>query len=205
MTTARDPAQTAGRGRPPITTRDQVSAVALELFARHGFEQTTMDDIADALGVGRRTLFRYFPSKNDIVWGDFDWVLDRLRALLRETDPRASTMEALGRAVVASNSYGPAEVPELRIRMTLITSVPALQAHSMLRYSAWRRVVAEFVAERRGEPPDGLVPQVIAHAALSTAMAAFVCWVEGREPDHVAAIERGFHALATGFPDPPQG
>ena len=43
--------------------------------------------------------------------------------------------------------------------MTLITTVPALQAHSMLRYAAWRAVVAEFVAQRLGDEPDDLVPR----------------------------------------------
>ncbi|MGO9891485.1 MAG: TetR family transcriptional regulator, partial [Solirubrobacteraceae bacterium] len=57
-------------GRPPGTSRRAVTRTALELFGDRGFEETTVDDIADALGVSRRTLFRYFASKNDMVWGD---------------------------------------------------------------------------------------------------------------------------------------
>ena len=108
------------------------------MFAERGFEETTVDDVADALGVSRRTLFRYFASKNDMAWGDFDWVLGRLRRCLDETTAEEPLHEALRRAVVESNRYEEEQLPELRIRMRLITGVPALQAHSTLRYTEWR-------------------------------------------------------------------
>lgn len=183
------------RGRPPSTTHAEVERAALALFARNGFDDTTMDDIADALGVGRRTLFRYFPSKNDIVWGDFALVLNRLRGLLDATPASVPIMRALAHAIVESNRYEPEQLPELRIRMTLITSVPALQAHSMLRYAAWRQVVAEFVAARRGESPDDLVPQTIGHAMLGTSMAAFVHWVEHPGDDLDANLAQAYGVL----------
>lgn len=191
----------ATRGRPPSTTPEQIGRVALELFAARGFEETTVDDIALALGVGRRTVFRYFPSKNDMVWGDFDAVLRRLRADLEAVDPGVPLMEAIGRAAVSSNRYAPAELPELRLRMTLITAVPALQAHSMLRYAAWRAVIAEYVARRTGRPVDDLVPQTIAHAALGISTAAFSSWVHHPDQDIEANLTAGYASLATGWRD----
>jgi len=190
-----------GRGRPRSTTHEKVARTALELFARNGFEETTVEDIAAALGIGRRTVFRYFPSKNDMVWGDFDSVLDRLRREFDATSPDEPLMEALGRALVASNHYGPDQLPELRIRLTLISTVPALQAHSMLRYAAWRAVVAEFVARRLGQDVGDLVPQTIAHAALGTSMAAFVRWVRNPGDDLAENLRRGYALLASGFDD----
>jgi mycofactocin system transcriptional regulator len=197
----RPPAATerVARGRPKRTTQAEVAHAALELFAANGFAETTVEDIAAALGVGRRTLFRYFSSKNDTVWGDFDWVLDRLRGELAQTEPEEPLMEALGRAIVASNSYPAKELPELRLRMTLITSVPALQAHSMLRYSAWREVVAEFAAQRLGLAPEHHVPQSFAHTAFGTSMAAFVTWVGDPDADLEASLTEGYRLLATGF------
>ena len=88
------------------------------------------------MGVTRRTIFRYFPSKNDMVWGDFDAVIARLREEFAAQGRATPLMDALRRAVIASNTYEPEQLPELRIRMSLITTVPALQAHSMLRYGA---------------------------------------------------------------------
>jgi len=186
-------------GRPPSTTHEQIESVALALFARNGFEQTTVDDIAAAVGVGRRTLFRYFPSKNDIVWGDFRSVRERLHADLEALGEKIGVMDALRRAAVSSNSYPPEQLPGLRIRMTLITTVPALQAHSMLRYAEWRSVVAEYVAARRGVAVDSVEAQTIAHAALGAAMAAFSRWVAHPAEDLDRLLDRGFELLADGF------
>lgn len=185
-------------GRPPSTNREQIEAAALDLFAARGFEATTVDDIAAAVGVGRRTIFRYFESKNDIAWGDFGWVMERLRA---ELDARADEppMEALRGAVVESNRYPDEQLPGLRIRMTLITGTPALQAHSALRYAEWRAVVARWAAGRRGERPDDLLPRVLGYAALGTAMASFERWVASGDEDLLALLDAAFAALAAGF------
>jgi mycofactocin system transcriptional regulator len=193
-----DVASGAPRGRPPSTSRATVERTALALFADRGFERTTVEDIAAELGVGRRTVFRYFPSKNDIVWGDFDHVLQRLRDELDGQGEEVAVIDALATAAVASNRYPAEQLPELRTRMTLIATVPALQAHSALRYADWRRVVAEYVARRRGERPEDLLPQTVAFAALGASMAAFSVWVaEGGELERRLAA--AYAALGAGF------
>jgi TetR/AcrR family transcriptional regulator, regulator of mycofactocin system len=194
--------QAPARGRPPRTSHDQLASIALTLFVRDGFDETTLDDIATAVGVGRRTLFRYFSSKNDLVWGNFDGVLERLRAELAAADPKEPMMETLGRAVVASNTYEGEALEELRLRMTLITRVPALQAHSMVRYADWRRVVAEFVAERLGQDPDDLIPLTVGHMALGASMSAFVRWVSHPDEDLLAHLRTGYAHLARAFEGP---
>lgn len=188
-------------GRPPSTTHSEIETAALELFATRGFERTSVEDIAAAVGVGRRTVFRYFPSKNDMVWGNFDEVNERLRSHLEECDDSVPLGEALRRAAVLSNRYPAEELPDLRLRMTLITTVPALQAHSMLRYASWRAVVAEWVAERLGLAPGDLVPETISHVALATSMAAFTHWVENPDEGLEECLEGAYGLLAEGFPD----
>ena len=185
-------------GRPPGTSRRAVSRTALEMFAERGFDETTVDEIAEALGVSRRTLHRYFASKNDMVWGDFDWVLARLRSCLDATDPDEPLHEALRAAVVESNRYENEQLPELRIRMRLITGVPALQAHSTLRYSEWRAVIADFVAGRLGCDAGDLIPQTVAHAALGTSMAAFLVWVDDPSSDLVENLDKAYRLLGAG-------
>ncbi|TAL19122.1 MAG: TetR family transcriptional regulator, partial [Frankiales bacterium] len=72
-------------GRPPATSRAELEVAALELFHRDGFDGTTVDRIAEAAGVSRRTFFRYYASKNDVVWGDFDAGLRAMEARLART------------------------------------------------------------------------------------------------------------------------
>ena len=140
-------------GRPPVTTRAELEQIALGLFIRNGFTETTLDDIAAAAGIARRTFFGYFSSKNDVVWGDFDALLRGMEAWLGETPDGVPLLEALTDAVVRFNDLPPEAVPAHRQRMSLILHVPALQAHSTLRYADWRNVVAAFAGHRLGRSP----------------------------------------------------
>ena len=115
-------------GRPPATDHDAIERVAFALFAERGFDATTIDDIAAAAGIGRRTLFRYDPSKNDIPWGQFDESLVRLRAHLEAMAPDMPVYRAVHEAVLAFNHLEPAAIPQHRQRMRLLLSTPALHA-----------------------------------------------------------------------------
>lgn len=191
------------RGRPQQARPAEISAAALHLFAERGFQETTLEQIAAKAKIGRRTLFRYFPSKNDIVWGEFDLVLERLRHHLEASPPDAPLMEVITSAVIETNRYDSDELPVLRIRMMLITSVPALQAHSAVRYAEWRDVVAEFAAKRLGQQPNDLLPLMFGYGALGASRAAFARWVshEGESLEEslracYAALSRGLSAAA---------
>ncbi|MGO9927189.1 MAG: TetR family transcriptional regulator, partial [Mycobacterium sp.] len=59
-------------GRRRSTTQHHITDVAIELFSARGFTEVSVDDVAQAAGIARRTLFRYFASKNAILWGEFD-------------------------------------------------------------------------------------------------------------------------------------
>ena len=191
----------ATRGRPAATSRQDVARAALDLFARQGYDDTTVDEIAAAVGISRRTFFRYFESKPDVVWGEFDAELVRLRERLDEAPSAEPLMDVLRRSVMATNRFGAGELDELRIRMVLISSVPTLVAHSAVRYEEWCDVVASFAAGRLGGTPEDLGPQTVARAALGAAMAAFACWARDEGGDLVAEVDRAFRLLADGFTD----
>lgn len=182
-------------GRPAVTTRAELEQIALELFARHGFEATTVDDIAAAAGIGRRTFFRYYASKNDVVWGEFEEGLSALRVRLSGTHPERPLLDALCDAVLAFNRLDPAHAPWHRNRMALVLTVPALQAHSTLRYSAWRAVIAEFVAARLDQAPSDLLPQLVAHLCLGAALTAYEQWLRQPEADLQALLAAALRAL----------
>lgn len=167
-------------GRPEVTTHAEIEQVAFRLFRRHGFDGTTLDAIAIKVGVSRRTLFRYFSSKNDIPWGQFDRTLEGFRAILDSMPEDLPLHEAVHRGVVAFNEFPANARPTHRERMQLLLETPALRAHSMLRYAEWRAVIAEFVALRRGLAASDLLPQVVSQVSLALALAAYDEWL--RDP-----------------------
>ena len=187
------------QGRPPVTSEAELSHLALELIAERGFEATTIDDIAAAAGIGRRTFFRYFSSKNDLPWGDFESELVGMRQMLAETSDDVPLMEAIRLSVIEFNSFPASEIPYHRRRMELILRVPSLIAHSTLRYAAWRQVVAEYVARRLGVREDSMKPQAIAWAVLGIAIAAYEQWLADDDADLSELLDSSLRMLSRGF------
>jgi TetR/AcrR family transcriptional regulator, regulator of mycofactocin system len=189
-------------GRRRVTSQAELEHIAFELFEANGFEQTTVEDIALAAGIGRRTFFRYFPSKNDVPWGVFELELERMRARLKACPHDVQLMDAIRVALVDFNQVEPDQIPRRRRRMELILRVPALLAHSTLRFAAWRAVIAEFVAERTGERPDSLAPQAVAHAVLGAAIAAYEQWLDDENAELGTLLDLAMRHLAAAFTAP---
>ncbi|HZQ31502.1 MAG TPA: mycofactocin system transcriptional regulator [Mycobacterium sp.] len=164
-------------GRRRSTTRHHITDVAIELFADRGFDEVSVDDVAEAAGIARRTLFRYYPSKNAIPWGEFDSHLQHLRTLLTTVDAAVPTAKALRDALLSFNTFDESEAPRHRLRMQVILRTPELQAYSLTMYAGWRDVIAEFVAGRSGSKPDDLGPQTVAWVLLGVALAAYEHWL----------------------------
>ena len=145
-------------GRPPSTSARRLELIALELFTEQGFDETTVEQIAARAGVSSRTFFRYFDSKASVLWHEFDGEVAALRAAFAEVPDEVAVMEAIRLVVVSVNRHQVEDLPELRARMALIGSVPALLASAAPHYDAWERAVSEFAAGRLGQPADSLVP-----------------------------------------------
>ncbi|MFW6090356.1 MAG: mycofactocin system transcriptional regulator [Actinomycetota bacterium] len=197
-----DGANTSTRiGRRPSTTPAELSHVALRLFAERGFETTTVDDIAAAAGIGRTTFFRYFNSKNDLPWGDFEAQLERMREYLRTRPGDLPLMDALRLSVLEFNRVPEDEIPYHRERMRLLLTVPALMAHSTLRYEAWRDVVADFVAQRLGVPRTSSAPSTVAWTLMGAALSAYEQWLQHEDTDLIELLDASLRLLNSGFAD----
>jgi mycofactocin system transcriptional regulator len=181
-------------------TRARIEQSALDLFTAQGFEQVTIDEIADAAGISRRTFFRYVTAKADAVWGDFDAHVLRLEAMLAATAGDQSVLASICAAYVEVNDYATADLSMLRQRMRLILTEPALQAHSQVRYAAVDRVVAAHVARRTGVRPDALLPRLVATSTRAAATTAFEVWLADGRSTLAAALHEAFDELAAGFP-----
>lgn len=184
-------------GRPPVTSKGELELIALELFAERGFDETTVDQVAEAAGIARRTFFRYFASKNDVVWGDFDSALEDFRGRLLAVPGSTSTVEGLTEAVLAFNDLPPEAEPQHRVRMSMVLHTPALQAHSTLRYAGWRAVVAEYAARRLGCRPEDFDAQLLAHQALACCVAAYEQWLSHPDRELKALLRDALSRLAT--------
>ncbi|GAB7003064.1 mycofactocin system transcriptional regulator [Nocardioides sp. AN3] len=165
------------RGRPAVTSHAAIEQAAFRLFAERGFDATTLSDIAAEAGIGQRTLTRYYRSKNDIPWGQFDRTLEHFRQLLATAPDDAPLWQRVHRAVIGFNEFPDDAEPAHRERMRLILGTPTLQAHSVLQYAQWRGVIAEYVAAETGVSASDPLPRLVGHVSLALAVSAYEEWL----------------------------
>ena len=193
------PPRRSGLGRPVVTSHGEIEQAAFRLFAEHGFDGTTLEAIAAEVGVGRRTLFRYYESKNDIPWGQFDRTLEGFRQNFRDLPDDLPIHEAVHLAVRRFNDFPTGAQPSHRDRMRLILKTPALQAHSVLRYADWRTVIAEYVAAREGLSAHDLLPRTVGHVALALALSAYEGWLDDETADLLDLVDATMTSLRRAF------
>lgn len=186
-------------GRRPSTTRGALSDLGIELFASKGFEETSVDDIADAAGIARRTFFRYFPSKNAVPWGDFDAQLAALRAHLDGLPDDIALPDALRSALLQFNTFPFEEAAIHRQRMSLILGNAALQSYSMVMYEGWRAVIADYVAARTNCAPTDHLPRTLGWILLGIAISAYEQWLADDEANLVELLLAGTSILYIGL------
>ena len=177
-----------------------IEKAALELIAERGFDETSAEEIAVSAGISRRTFFRYFGSKNDILFGNFDALLGELEEWLSSVPDDRPMFEAIADAVMRFNRIHTDGAVAHRERMELIMHTPALRANAALRNAEWQAVVARFAARRMGEPPDALGPQLIAHVTLGASNAAYEQWLRDESGDLDELVHRCFR-MAQQLPD----
>jgi mycofactocin system transcriptional regulator len=187
------------RGRPRATSRRELQAIAIRLFAEQGFEATTIEQVTTEAGVSERTFFRYFTTKASVVWAEFDTEVATIRAALAVVSDDVPMMEAIRGAVVAASHYRAEDVPEMRLRMSLIAAEPALTFGSAEHYADWERAVSEFAARRLGQPAESLYCLAVGRAVLAACRAAFDRWSARADNDLPWFLDAVLTALASGF------
>src|SRR5271166_5347566 len=186
-------------GRRRTTTPDHITDVAIELFTARGFAEVSVDDVAQAAGIARRTLFRYYASKNAILWGDFDAHLAHLQELLDSVNPKVALSEALRGALLAFNTFDECETVRHRQRMRVILETAELQAYSMTMYAGWREVMAGFVAQRLGVKTTDPLPQTVAWTMLGVALSAYEQWLSDESVTLPEALGNAFDVVGAGL------
>jgi AcrR family transcriptional regulator len=162
-------------GRPAATSAHELAAVAQRLFVAGGFEQTSIEDVAAAAGISRRTFFRYFATKADVLFTDSAAEVARLRECLADPVPGLPYREVMTRSVTTALQVPAGEEEWARQRAQLILTVPALQAHAAVVFTAWRSVAADFA--RTLGAVDPMFPLAVGHAVLAATLAAHEHWI----------------------------
>ncbi|HTC81558.1 MAG TPA: TetR family transcriptional regulator, partial [Acidimicrobiia bacterium] len=141
------------RERHRKRTAADLEEAALSLFNERGFDAVTIDDIASAADVSRRTFFRYFASKEDVILSDHPRRLDELQAALDRRPAEEPALTALRHAIMSLvSTYEEAREHMLR-RFRLMITTPALEARSLCFQHNWETAVTEMLAARMGVDP----------------------------------------------------
>ncbi len=186
-------------GRRRSTTPHHITDVAIDMFSARGFADVSVDNVAQAAGISRRTLFRYYASKNAIPWGDFDNHLAQLRDLLDNVGSDVRLGDALRDALLTFNTFDESETARHRQRMRVILQTAELQAYSMTMYAGWREVIAGFVARRLDCKATDLVPQTVAWTMLGVALSAYEHWLSDESVPLPVALGNAFDAVGAGL------
>jgi AcrR family transcriptional regulator len=153
------------RERKKRETRDALARVALELFVERGYDETTLAEIADAAGVSTRTIFAYYPSKEDILFANVQTMSDALAQALAERPAGVDALTALREFILSSEH----QKSELDCKLgEMIAADPTLASHKRARIAQLQEVLAAAIADDLGVGPDDLRPQVAA-ASLTAA------------------------------------
>ena len=159
--------------------RDELTEAALKLLAFQGFDETTIDQMAAAAGVSRRTFFRYFQSKEDVIiefLSDHGRQLSQILSARPAAEPPAVALQNTLRAF--TDTFW--EHPEKSHRLAKATmSTPALLARYLERQFSWRSMLTTELAARTGTDPAGDPrPAVLVGVAFAAFDTALMRWVE---------------------------
>ena len=186
--------------------RDELTEAALGLLAWRGFEATTIDQIVAAAGVSRRTFFRYFQSKEDVIVQFLGEVGAELRAALAGRPASEPPAVAL-RQAVSVFVEACADDPEKSLRLVqLMLGTPAVLARYLRMQAQWRDELARELARRAGlDPTRDLHPALAAAVALAAFDTALHQWAgQDGAPDLAALTDRAFAAVAPALDPGPE-
>jgi AcrR family transcriptional regulator len=157
------------RERKKQRTRQAIVDAAFTLFAERGYDGTTVADIAEAAEVAPRTFFSYFPSKDDVVFHDFEEKHAMVASWLRDREPGTNAIDALRAGIARTiGELDPAHLSEKRLRKRLVRENESLAAHSDHLKGRFGELLAEAVAEDLGDAPGDLRPRLVAAATTAT-------------------------------------
>ncbi|MGA5123371.1 TetR/AcrR family transcriptional regulator [Streptomyces pseudogriseolus] len=188
------------RERKKIRTREAIRSAAYALIEQQGYDSTTVEQIAERAEVSPSTVFRYFPTKEDIVVTDeYDEPLLAELAARPAGEPWTDSVRYVIREAVR---LALTEQPETtRLRARLMLEVPAVRARMRETLTGTGRTLAEAVAGRTGLDPEGLEVRVHVMSLIGGLLEATLYWAEhGHQEDYADLADRAIDVIEHGPP-----
>jgi len=196
-----EPGAEAGIGlreRKKALARARLEDAALGLFVERGYEATSVEEIAEAAMVSPSTFFRYYGSKDEVLFAPERAEIARLRDLLADRPEVESILDAL-RAVVGQLAVGyEAQQERILARSRLLARNPGLAASYLEILAGFERIIGAFAARRLGVEPTDRRARLIAAAAMAAYRVAEEAWCEGGGRDHLPTLVSENYALLVG-------
>jgi AcrR family transcriptional regulator len=168
------------RERNRRRTATDLESAALRLFTEKGYDAVTIDDIAAEAGVSRRTFFRYFATKEDVLFSDNAERLAELRQALSARPPDEPVLSALRHALLSMAGDYEEQREQIFQRAKIIRTAPGLLGKALANQRVWEEAMSELVAQRLGvDPAVDLRPSVAAGTTLAAIRSAVTLWVAG--------------------------
>jgi AcrR family transcriptional regulator len=185
------------RARKKLQVRDLLEQTALRMFDERGYQATTVEDITAAIQFSERTFFRYFRSKEDVVFANHTDNLDRLRRALDQQPETESVLKAVRHAILALQDFEHRRELELA-RVRIVQATPALGDRVYALQAEYEAVIASAIARSLGADPDAwLKALLLAGAAVAVmalrADAQVAATPDDQDPTH--AMHRAFDLL----------
>ena len=158
------------RERKKLRTRELIAGTALELFAERGYASTTVADVADAAEVSERTVFTYFPAKEDLLFSDLVELEHGLAEALAARPHGTPALDALRNFVV--ENLGRFD-DQARRRWQVVSQDEQLRSRERARQAELGGVIAAAIADDLGDEVDDLRPQLVTAAVIAAFTAAY--------------------------------
>lgn len=188
--------------------RIRLADAAFALFDERGYEQTTVDDIAERAGVGRTTFFRHYRSKEEVIFPDHD----RLLALINDrlaTSSHSTGLVAVSDAVRLVLLHYLEEGDLARRRYALTSKVATLRDREIASVARYQRLFREFISNWMGDSTQSasLRAELMAAAVVAAHNHVLRRWLRGESSDPVGEVDEAMREVLALFPTPqsPQG
>jgi AcrR family transcriptional regulator len=198
------------RERKKNQTRQHIADTAVRLFAARGFDAVTVDEVAQAAEVSKKTVFNYFATKEDLVFSHLDERQAALVTLVRERPPDVSLVEAFREETIRMLEHLGEHGSRRETLLALIRTSTSLQQRAHLLQAQFAQAVGDELAAATGAPESDPLPRAVAHMLLAAHRSVLLeCHrriTEGAAPAEAAEalkpdIHRIFAVLENGLSD----